>query len=536
MTKLNKEICCEKKREEWHGKIPEFMDLDLIKSDIYNDLVNSFLTGKKPLQDRISILDLPKLYALTKNEKFHLLSVFFSSHDQKTSEIYFDRKNNIITTQGINHINQILNDSINYYQEYLLRSIWQAFVQKRNKNKLKNPQISLRNTEDVLSFLDAAMSWANSNADRQIYCSILKISVWRHEYKEHEKAFSDAENNFKEIKQDHFFPYFYDNKSKEIDYNLYKKCFDQPWDCDYVQLQTKPQIWNKAPIYFKSSRRIKDSKKIILKMLWDRKYDNLKAVHDIYGIRNVVNNVRDGLFLLEYLWVNVLGKKWEIVNKWFLDEDVNGSIDIVNKHKNDLDPDFYRILMMNLENEKSKLLNWRKDGKNSKNYRDIKIRWRLGNKKVEIQINLAGNKNEKWLSHHLIYTAKAKITTMIRLQSYIPQSIIYRYIGEAVEENIKEDSNIWKIPELLLLWWYKWNGKNISIQDKKNSIEKIFHYLLEEEKSFLALDIPWRQHGHIYTNLEQWNEFHQNEDYSQMYPDWAQVKYNWKRINKKISK
>jgi hypothetical protein len=52
-----------------------------------------------------------------------MLSVFFSSHDQKTNDIYFDRANDIITPSGINYINQLLNDAIDYYQDYLLRNI-----------------------------------------------------------------------------------------------------------------------------------------------------------------------------------------------------------------------------------------------------------------------------------------------------------------------------------------------------------------------------------------------------------------------------
>lgn len=534
MKKPDRTLASEKKREEWHGKITDFLDLDLSRNAISKDLINSFLVWKKPLQDKLSILDLPKLYSLSKNEKFYLLSSFFSSHDQILDEAYFDRKNNLVTPAGINYINQLLNDSIDYYKSYLLRTIGPAFIQKRNKSKSKISKISLRNTDDVLSFLDAVTTEKNSGADRQIYCSVLKIAAWINEYKLHEKEFSDAEKNFQDIKKEDFFPYFYNNKSKEIDYDLYKQCFDQPWDCDYVQLQTKSEMWNKAPIYFKSSWRIKDSKKIVLKMIWDRKYDNVKAIHDIYGIRNVVNNTKDGLFLLEYLWVNVLGKRWEIVNKAFLDEDIDRSIEIVNQYKKDLDPDFYRILSRKLEEERTKSKSWKINSKNSKYYRDIKIKWKMWNKKVEIQINLVNNKNEKWLSHHLIYVAKAKIATMIRLQSYIPVSIIYRYINEAVEKNIVEDKLMWKIPELLTLGGYKWDAKKISQQDKNQAIQKIFDHLFEKEKTFVQLDIAWKQHWHIYTNIDQRNAFHQNEEYEKMYPNGAQVKYEGKRTNRKI--
>jgi hypothetical protein len=49
------------------------------------------------------------------------LSILFSSHDQKSSEKYFDRAKNIITIEGIKYINQTLNNALEYYQDYLLR-------------------------------------------------------------------------------------------------------------------------------------------------------------------------------------------------------------------------------------------------------------------------------------------------------------------------------------------------------------------------------------------------------------------------------
>ncbi|MEI8253907.1 MAG: hypothetical protein WCG25_09500 [bacterium] len=79
-----------------------------------------------------------------------------------------------------------------------------------------------------MEFIDATTSEKNSKADRQIDCSLLKLAVCIHEYKEHEKEFSQAEKKFKEIKEDNFFPYFYDSKGKEIDYDVYKKCFETP--------------------------------------------------------------------------------------------------------------------------------------------------------------------------------------------------------------------------------------------------------------------------------------------------------------------
>lgn len=548
----------EKKREEWHGKIQSFIDIDTIKSEIYKDLINSFITWKAALQDKLSILDLPKLHSLTDNEKFHLLSVFFSSHDQKTDDIYFDRKKNLITQSWINYINQLLNDAVDYYQEYLLRSIWIAFIQKRNKKKSNPSKISFKNTQDVLEFIDATTSEKNSKADRQIDCSLLKIAIWLHEDKQHEKELSDAENKFKEIKEKYFFPYFYDYKWQEINQDLYKKCFELPWDCDYVQLKTKSDISNKLPIFFRSSWRIKDPQKRVLKIISNRKYTSIDSIHDNYGIRNEVNNTKDALYLLEYLRVNIFNKKWDIVDKKIFvtdfkkdeDKQIEESMDFINIHKNDLDPDFYNYLIWYFSDEKAKKEDEKKDPKkefrSNKDYRDIKIKWKLWWKKVEIQISLVNSKNEMGFSHHYIHDAKRKISAMVRLQSYIPESIIYRYIYEAIEKNIQEDTLIWRKPELLILWWYKWDDKKILHEDKQNAAKKIFEHLLKNQKSFVKLDLAWKQHSSIYTTIDHRNAYHQDnnkklspdkfhfEDYKKMYPDWAQIEFDWKWTNNKI--
>jgi len=534
----------DKKREEGHGKIPEYIDTDMSKSDIYKDLTNSFITWKSPLQDKLSILDLPKLHTLTNNEKFHMLSVFFSSHDQKTDDIYFDRANNIITPSGINYINQLLNDAIDYYQDYLLRSIWTAFIQKWNKKKSNPPKISLQNTNDALEFIDATTSEKNSKADRQIDCSLLKLAVCIHEYKEHEKEFSQAEKKFKEIKEDNFFPYFYDSKGKEIDYDVYKKCFETPWDCDYVQLQTKSWFSNKKTIFFNSSRRIKDRQKIVVKMASNRKYWSIDAIHDIYWIRNEVNTKEDALFLLEYLRLYVFKKTWNIEdkkifvtsNKQTEEEKINESIDFINRHKGNLNEEFYSYLITYFTKEKSKINenSNKKNAKNSQDYHDIKIKWKLWLKNIEVQINMVNSKNERWYSHHYLYDAKTKIQALTRLQSYISEPLIKRYIKEAIEKNIQEDVSIWCKPELLMIGWYKWDPKKITTQEKNGVVQKIFDHFLIKEKFFIKLDLPGRQHDLIYTTIDNRNAYHNDNEYKKLYPNWAQTNVDWNWTNDKI--
>jgi hypothetical protein len=202
--------------QEWHWKITDFIDVNIENSSIYKDLVECLITWNKPLQEKLSILDLPKLHPLTDNQKYHILSILFSSHDQKSSEKYFDRAKNIITIEGIKYINQTLNNALEYYQDYLLRGTWSAFIQKWNKKKLHPPQISLKDTNDVLDFIDATTSETNSRANRQIDCSLLKIAICLNEYQDYEQDFSKAEEKFESIKNQYFFPYFYNEKWKEV--------------------------------------------------------------------------------------------------------------------------------------------------------------------------------------------------------------------------------------------------------------------------------------------------------------------------------
>lgn len=531
-------------KDEWHGKIGEFIDVNMQDSAIYASLTNNLMTSQKSLQDRISILDIPKIHMFTENEKFYILSDFFSTHDKNGDDMYFDRKNNLITPSWLNYINQLLNDAVDYYQNYLLRTVWKSFIQKWNKKKINPPKISLKETKDVLDFLEATSSEENSKADRQIDCSLLKISLWLHQYKSYESELSQAESKFKEIKEKHFFTHFYDEKDKEIDYDLYKKCFDQPWDCDYVQLQTKPVESGKSTIFFKTSWRIKDPQKIVLKMLSNRKYDSLDAINDIYGIRNEVGSRKDALLLLEYLRKNIFEKQWEISDKNIFVTDLNKSeleqiqesIDFIISQKNELDSDFYEYILSHFQKQKEKIQKSysKKDSNNNKNYRDIKIISKLWWKKIETQINLINNKNERAYAHHLLYDAKAKIATLVRLQSYISEPLIKRYIKEAIEKNIYAHTDHKKIPELLQLGWFKWNYQKITETEKIAVINKIFLHMYQNEMSFIKLDIPGRQHQAIYTTIDHWNAYHYNTDYKNIYPDWAQVKIDNKRINKKI--
>lgn len=551
------------KREEWHGKIKSYIDVNLTRSEIYIDLINSTLTGKTPKQNKLTLSNLPKLHSLSDNEKFLLFSTFFSSHDQYTKDIYFDRKNWLITPLWIDYINELLNSSVSFYQGYLLRTIWDSFIQKWNKKKTTPIEISFRDTKDVLDFIEATTLEKNTSSDRQIDCSLLKIAEIFDKVKSYEEKLFEAEKNFKDIINEYFFPYFYDYKWQTIDCDKYEKLLSQQWDWDFLLLQTKSELSNKKPIFFKMSSRTKGIRKIVLKILSNPHYTSLDAIHDLYGMRNETSNKEDALYLKEYLRINIFNretnkKELDIADKKIFvtdftkseEDQIRETIEFISLHKDHLDLWFYNYITWFFSSQLHDLIKTKSDPKGvhnkkkpitNKSYIDIKFRGKLWWEKVEIQTNLINSKNESWFNHHNIRDAVAKISAIVELQTYIPESIIYRYIYEAIEKNINEDTSISRKPELLMLGGYKWDGKVISQKDKQNAAHKIFKYLLEKEKAFVKLRLLEKQHSAIYTTKSNWNSYHPyntkkksspneflSEDYKKMYPAGASVEIDWK--------
>jgi hypothetical protein len=280
-------------------------------------------------------------------------------------------------------------------------------------------------------------------------------------------------------------------------------------------------------------------------MLSNREYSSIDAIHDIYWIRNEVSSRKDALFLFEYLRLNVFDKEGFFVDKNIFVSDINQpeekrikeSLLFIKTYEKELDPDFFQTLISYFSQKKSNLKR-EKDPKkttiNAKQYSDIKILWKLWWKKIEVQINLVNSKNERGFSHHLLYDAKTKIATLVRLQWYISERLINRYIQEAIDTNIYQDKEKKQIPELLQLWWFQWDYTKITAIEKNQVIKKIFTHMYETEKTFIKLDIPWKQHDVIYTTKDHRNAYHHEDSFKNMYPDWSQIKLDNKRINKKI--
>jgi len=498
-------------REEGHGKIDSFLNKEYIKTaEPYKNIIKTTLNLWWKKEFSASLMDIFNTKWISENELLLIFNNLFSELEEKTNITYFDSEKHCLTEEWVNYINNVLNESIKYYINYMKRSIGKNFIKKWNSNKSED-LIQLQSNKKVIEFFLYSWDKNNSNADRQIHCSLLKIAFGIHDINLHKEEIDNANADFNEIKKEYFFPYFWDQKDKEA-YNI--SGIQDNWNFRYLPLKTK---WKKT-ILFYCSWRVKQKNQILIKGISDPKYDSIQAIKDIYWLRNEVKNPDDGLYLLEYIRVEILGKQGEIEYKNIFWKNKEESERFIRQYASKLDPDFYLHILNAVKKEK-------KLDKSNKKYKDVKIRGKLKNHKTEIQIALVENKNESWYAHHLIFDCKKKIRALSRLQWYIPESIIYRYIEEIIDENINTSKIDNTRPELINLWWYHWPINKITDQHKQATKKKIFDYLVDQEKDVIKLTIPKANNSlNYYTSRMIWNHFHENKDHIKLYPDWAQAK------------
>lgn len=506
-------------REEWHWKVTPYLDLPN-KGPGFNETIFNAITSSDKNWESWSLLDIFNTKELSKHNFSFILNEMFSKLEKKTWVILFDRKKAECTEEWIKYINLLLNESLNFYTNYLLRNVWTSFIKKWSKNWDK---IELKTNKEIRDFFTHSSQNKNPSATRQIHCSLLKIAYAINDTKVNEDKIKKAEEEFWEIKKNMFFSNFYNYKDQEAaetiknDENNFR----------YIKLATKPEKSLKNKIFFNCARRVKKEEQILVKKISDHKYNSIDVIKDIYWIRNEVKSKEDALFLLEYIRINVLNKNWDFSHKNIFWDSLEISKRFIRQYAWELDPEFYAKLYRYLDKD---TITW----KNNKDYKDVKIRGNLWWHACEIQINLVDNKNETWYSHHLIFDCKKKIRALSRLQWYVPHSIIHRYIKEAINNSIKEAEKFWWFAELVSLWWYNWPTDKITEIDKENAQKNIFNYLLKEEKDILKLEIPWvNKNLKYYTSRSIRNYFHKDWKHISLYPRWAVVKLEptWERTN-----
>lgn len=500
------------KIKDWHGKISDFVDIEYKKNTKYEKIANNLMKNMKDQWDKASWLDLFNTKEIARNWFNYIISWILSNSEKKW-KVLLDRNTSQLTPDWLDYVNLLLNESIEYYNWYLLRDTWNSFIKKwwgKKENKIK-----LKNTEEVRGFFSQSNIKNNSSADKQIHCSLLKIAYAINDIKINEDKINKTEKKFSEIKQEFFFPNFLDyiwveatNSIKDNENNL-----------RYIKLQTKCEISNKRNIHFSCAWRVKRKEQILVKEISDPKYNSINAIKDIYWIRNEVKTKEDALLLLEYLWIYVFKKKWEIVDKNIFWETSEESQDFIEEYANEIDKDFYDILYKSLW--ETLIKGW----KHNKNYKDIKIRSKLWNYRCETQVNLVNNKNETGYAHHLIFDCKKKIRALCRLQWYTSKIIIDRYIKEAIEKDIEECKRYWETSTLVWFSWYDGQVENVQEEHIKLAQEKIFNYLLNEEQDILKIRIPNPNNKeNIFTSRTIRDHFHKDWKYLSLYPKWSKAK------------
>lgn len=433
-------------------------------------------------------------------------------HISKHWKNYIDEKTKKINIEWINYFNQLLHESIDFYERVFHEKLYDTYINKRSKDKSWKP--ICKNHEEVVKFLMYNSTSKRDSINRSHHCFLLKIMRALNDFNIHQKDFDYAQENFEIIKREHLLPQF---KTKKDSFPENEK------NINHMQLRTKTSISNKKPIYFTMDSRIKEKERVIIKMLSNSKYNSSKAIADIYGMRCKTKNKTDALLLLEYHWQNF---PWEIDHKNLFGEtyqEVKDFIkDIEKKYK--LDPIFKKVLLKHIASKRKKTNSETK--KNDKNYKDIKIKSTItdkfwNNQTLEIQIDLEWNRNECWLAHHGVYEVKAIIEAEVRWRWFTTMEKVEKYIEDSINKNInecEEDEN----PDILYLWWLSMEQKYQKLQNKdkeyyKNKAKKYirdhieFDFLKGQE---LKYPEKWIE---LYTTATQRNKFHNNKN-KDMYP------------------
>lgn len=464
------------KTKDRHASITAFTQMNYIKNnkslEIFSNLKKSLLEKDTVFLNNKRLIthnDFFFLHDLTDIESLQLIQTFLPPN----SEFY--TSNILLSKKGLEYISSVVQEAIDFYQRFLLRTIDSSLIQKWKSQQ----HITFKNTQEVVDFLSQATKSKNKDTMRQMYCSLLKIMYSVHYMKQNPQIFQ-KEKLFEKIIAEHLFSHLNDKNNHTIKSDFINQSIKS---YDNISLTTKPEILNQKPIHFKSSGRIKENNKILVKLIGNPKYDDIEAIKDIFWTRNEVKSKTDGIMLLEYFSFVLFHHHCEIKNKGFIIPEECFEI------KKYLSEEFYEKLIHSLDPTRTA---W----KTHIDYKDIKLIGKINNEEIEIQIVLVNNKNESWYAHHGIYDCIKRIECLVRIQWYITETMINRYILNAID-TYKND--------LTPLW-----AKNI------------FEYFLNE-KTLVKMSIPDQNNTvRYYTTLERRNEFHQ--EWSQgLYPAWAQI-------------
>ena len=489
---------------EW--KVAEKFQSQTYEKNSFANLLVSALTSygyvpekkgdRKNKKNAISEID---IYSLLNSNRYHI------SHMIKNF-LQINKK------EGLDYLNTVLSQSAAFFKGVLKWDIPEIFLGKRKKGENDD---FFRNENDVIEFI---ISNSKENPEyknlwtqeKQIICSMLKISHCINIKNQKADELEKAEDIFDDMSEMHIYPYFNNKENNEIDPKKMKGKVVRGWRNKYKKFQT---ISKKNPIKFRWSARIKDDDMIILKMLSNPEYWDVEAINDIYWKRNECENKKDAILLLQYHRINVFKRdpKTQFKIKDLFGKTEEETKDFVEKIKPQLDKWFWELF--------KKASQKKDDGKNWDAYEDAKLIWSLIDKEgkshsVEIQFNLLNNKNEEHFSHHRIYKMKAIIEAIVRLQGYITKSHIERIIHEMLEEHRQICKQNSLFPELLYL------GNNSDENNSKPAEAAIFNHL--KEKNIIQNIQPnnnSERKDSIFTTTKYRDRMHHSEDNKAFYPE-----------------
>lgn len=384
-----------KNHENHEAKIRIFSDNDF--SDFWRELL--FERAMEYNWEWITELDLFNICHLNKKEAKELI--------KRKIGVNVDSK------EGLEKINILIKEALHFYNTYLFKNTPQE-IQK----------IHFTKWDDVIDFLNNA---SKKHSYRQIYCTILKLSVVVNDIMEN-PSLQNLDKKWKELIKstivgdmqiiDRHFP----NESPQAD-GYYVKALHN---------------WTAKAIPFTVRFRWKSKESSVAKSVIDPKQNELTIGRDAIWIEFILDKKEDIIFMLEYIFIKIYNKNIEefrqkyLYDKWDITE-------ILRKHSKDLDEDFKNLLKDELDT-KVKALTWKwekyKDIKfigqinlpESKEENSIKIPYG-----VEVRCILENNKNNSWMSDHRIREGLKRLFAISRLQWYVTEVYIKRVI-----EKIKE--------------------------------------------------------------------------------------------------
>ncbi|EKE26908.1 MAG: hypothetical protein ACD_4C00125G0006 [uncultured bacterium (gcode 4)] len=362
-------------------------------------------------------------------------------------------------------------------KEKLLKAInfiYQKAISKMPANfYLKIPEeYKKKNWKSIDEFIDFILSTSSDKREwylRLVDCAILKTMDW------YDEIFDNP---------------LVSELNQKLD-NVIKKIKNIPWmtilsekDWD-IEFSYNSKDWsNPRHVKWRISYRTKEGAKILMKILYNRKYTRLDFFSDLIGFMVEVDNQEMGEKAITLFNRELFCDDSKLNDKWFLSEKFKEKcwIKLWNQWKKVSTSDSFVNASLTWS-FLSWSLKWFNDDKNHNNQIPP----------IEVQFVYVWNKNESWFSKHEIYDSKKLLWVISRLIWYLTLDDIKLIINEVALKS-------W-LPE-----------------------EWILHHLMvpksKKDKSYLMkMDIPGTQ-GYYFTTREVHNKFLEN-----FYNSWIEYKH-----------